>query len=109
MDHDMPPQVGPTPRAFPVPRPAPDDLPRLTDGLVRAVAACLNYYGWPQAQGRDLPALRDALAWFMFDSADPIGYPPPRRPRHPINQRRIGGSLYRSATANEQGRRPGDV
>ncbi|MFG2167427.1 hypothetical protein [Micromonospora chersina] len=71
MDHDMPPQVGPTPRAFPVPRPAPDDHPRLTDGLLRAVAACLNVYGWPQAQGRDMIALREAVDWFLFRSDDP--------------------------------------
>lgn len=72
MDHDTHPQVGPTPRAFPVPRPGdPDAFPRLTDGLLRAVAACLNVYGWPQAQGRDYVALREAVDWFLFRSDDP--------------------------------------
>lgn len=55
-----------TDRQYPI-RPAPDDDPRFTLGLVLDVAAVLEQHGYPAVKaGLDLVDLRQALYRFLY-------------------------------------------
>ncbi|MEV0881768.1 hypothetical protein AB0I85_28550 [Micromonospora echinofusca] len=68
------PEVGPLPRAYPVPRS--EDIcerPYLSYGCLLDVGEVLAAHGFPRPQGYDLVALRNAAEWFLYDSWNPDG------------------------------------
>lgn len=58
--------IAPTPRAYPIPRSVADGDPVLSFGLVVDVCDVVVAHAFPRPQGRDLPALENALDSFIY-------------------------------------------